>query len=142
RGEAAFHITPTLQYSISPLLQYSLPPAPSVLDSLVHLPALRATGAVHVRIVGIDVAAAAAAEDVVFALRRFKAPPAKLRVNAQPGKAGQQDHDVSQNQARDGHAQSFRDLPPGCWWAAAEGCATGKSSGPRSVTLPGWVGLS
>src|ERR1035437_1261874 len=127
-GEAQLHFT-SLHYSA----------AASVLDGLVHLSALRATGTVNVRIVGIDVTAAAAAEDVVFALGRFEAPPAKLGVNAHPGKTSQEDNDVSKKQARDGHAQSFRELPPGRWCSAAESCATGKSSGPRSVTPPGWV---
>ncbi len=60
---------------------------PSELDRFVHLPALRATRTVHVGVVGIDVAATAAAEDVVLARGRLEAPPAQLGIDAHPGQA-------------------------------------------------------
>src|SRR5208282_3020777 len=77
---------------------------PSEFDRLVRLPALRATRAVHVRVIRIDVTTTAAAENPVFAGGGLEAPAAQFGVDAQPSQCGQQDGHVCQNQLRNGHA--------------------------------------
>jgi hypothetical protein len=76
-------------------------------DGLIHSPALRAARAVHVRVVGIDISATPAPEDVVLGSRRLKSPPAQLAVNSQAGDPAEQDHYVSQDQVRNRHTSGM-----------------------------------
>src|SRR5207244_1037461 len=73
-------------------------PQCSKLDRLIHPSALGAARTVHIRIIGIDVAAAGATEDVVFRGGRLEAAAPEFRINRQARKRGQQQNHVSQNE--------------------------------------------
>src|SRR5437667_10605319 len=75
----------------------------SEFDRLVHEAALRAAGAIHIRIIGINIATARATENAVIAWPRLKSTTPKLRINADTCQARQQDDDISENQIGDGH---------------------------------------
>jgi hypothetical protein len=64
---------------------------------------LRAPGTIHIRVIGINVAAFLAPENSVLTGRRLETPPPKLRIDAHGDEAREQNHHVEQNQVRDGH---------------------------------------
>src|SRR5689334_12865846 len=65
---------------------------------VVHETALGTTGAVVIGIIGVDVAAAAAAEDAVFAGAGLEAAAAEFGVDADGDQPTEQDHDVNEDE--------------------------------------------
>ena len=74
------------------------------LDRIVCLPALGAAGAVHIRIIRIDISAFSTAEDAVGACGRFKAAATQFAVNPQGGESRQKDGNVGEDECGDRHA--------------------------------------
>ena len=58
---------------------------PLELDGLIHLAALRTTGAVDVRVIGVNVSTTPASENAIFARRRVKASPSQFRIDGDAG---------------------------------------------------------
>jgi hypothetical protein len=75
------------------------------LDGIVHHSALGAAGKVHIRIVGINVAAAFAAVDTIFTLTGLEAPSPEFSINAHSREAAQQNDHVGQHQIGDSHVK-------------------------------------
>jgi len=70
----------------------------SILNRLVQLTALHATGAIHVRIVRVHRAAFGATENAVLALAGFESPLAKFAVNDCGAERAKQYHQVSEDE--------------------------------------------
>src|SRR5258708_2505857 len=87
--------------SAVPITHYSLE-----LDLLIHHPALRAAGEFHVRIVGVNEGALAAAENVVTAPLRLKAFATKLVIDRHARQRRQQQHQVAEEQLVRAHREA------------------------------------
>ena len=73
------------------------------LDGFIGLPALGAAGAIHVRVIRIDIAAADAAEDAVLGRRRLEPAPAQFGINPDCGQRRQQNEHVGEDQVGNSH---------------------------------------
>ena len=78
------------------------------LNRLIHPSALRAARTIHIRVIGINVAATAAPEDAVLGRRRLKAPAAQLGVDSHARDAAQQSHEIGEDQVWQGHELCVR----------------------------------
>lgn len=79
----------------------------SELDSLIQFSALGAAGAVHIRVVGIDIAAIGASEDAVLRRRGMKAPAPHFGINSHEGQQSQQHDHVSLEEFGRGHITAW-----------------------------------
>ena len=87
----------------------------SELEGFVQLPALRAAGAVHVGVVGIDEVAVLAAEDAVFAGSRLETAAALFHIERHGGQRPQERGHVGENEQVSAHGVS--PSPVGSrWW--------------------------
>src|SRR5262249_7772286 len=97
-------------------------------DGFVQGAALRATGAVHVRVIRIDIGAIDAAEDVVVARCRTEPALTLLRVNREDGDRAQQPGNITQHYGLGSHIRIVR---RSSWSPPLGACANGKSVCPR-----------
>jgi len=81
-------------------------------DRLVKFAAVRAAGTVHIRIIGVNVTALLAAEDLVLARGGFEVSLAEFLIDPHGTECAQQDGDIAENKFRKRH---FREWRKRCW---------------------------
>jgi len=64
---------------------------------------LRASRAVYVSVVGIDITTASTSKDTILARRRFEAPTPQLCVNSDPGKANEHHYQIGEDELMYSH---------------------------------------
>ena len=89
-------------------------------NRLVQFAALGAARAVHVRVVGIDVAALLAAENPVLGVSRPEPAPAHFGINPQTTQRAKQDGHINEYQRGNIHVMARRRVN---WSRAVERCA-------------------
>lgn len=90
----------------------------SELDSIIHLPALGASGAVDIWIISVNVTATSTAKDSIVAWSRLEPASAQFNIDRKPRESRKQCNDVSQNELRNGHI---------IWARARSWCSTQRS---------------
>ena len=74
--------------------------ANSILHRIIQPPALVAAGTIHIGVIGVNIAALAAAEHAVLRVRRAEATPMQLGKNPRRADAAQRQRDVKKDEDR------------------------------------------